>query len=104
MIYSLPLGVYVVDRDSSILAWDKTRGGGGALGLLRQNGIRQNLFGVRRSFSHAVVGAGFERAFRTRQPLGMEQARVAVRGRVTAGSGEGAGTTARVTLPAAGTI
>jgi hypothetical protein len=97
-----PLGVSVVHRDYSILAWNMTRGAG-PLSLPGQNAIRQNLFGVRRSFSHAVVGAGFERAFRTRQPLPMEKVRAAVRGRITGGSCEAAGNTVGVAFPA-GTV
>lgn len=69
---SLPLSLYVVDRDYRIVTWNKHREIG-ALGIPRELAIGRNVFDVLDKYPQGRVREEFERAFRTGKIERIEQ-------------------------------
>jgi two-component system NtrC family sensor kinase len=73
---SLPVSLYVVDRDYRIVTWNRHREVG-VLGIPRDIAIGRNVFDVLEKYPQGRVREEFERAFRTGQIERIEQQTVA---------------------------
>jgi PAS domain S-box-containing protein len=72
IVDSLPVGLYVIDRNFTILCWNRTREAG-PLGLLREDVIGKNLFAVLPSLKRSRVAAEFRRVFASGRILQVEE-------------------------------
>jgi len=72
IVDSLPVGLYVIDRNFTIVCWNRTREAG-PFGLMRQDVIGRNLFEVLPSLKRSSIAEEFERVFATGTILQMEQ-------------------------------
>ncbi|HTH51327.1 MAG TPA: ATP-binding protein [Pyrinomonadaceae bacterium] len=73
---ALPVSLYVVDRDYSIVTWNKQREIG-QLGIPRETAVGRNVFDVLDKYPQGRVREEFERAFRTGRIERIEQQTVA---------------------------
>lgn len=71
IVDSLPVGLYVIDRNFTIVCWNRAREEG-PFGLLRQDAIGKNLFEVLRSLKRSSIAEEFERVFATGTILQVE--------------------------------
>jgi PAS domain S-box-containing protein len=72
IVDSLPVGLYVIDRNFTIVCWNRTREAG-PFGLMRQDVIGRNLFEVLPSLKRSSIAEEFERVFATGTILQVEQ-------------------------------
>jgi two-component system NtrC family sensor kinase len=68
IVDSLPLGLYVVDRDYSVTTWNRKRETG-ILGISRERVIGQNVLSVFSSMSSDRLKTEFDHVFATGQPF-----------------------------------
>jgi len=69
---SLPVGLYVVDRNFTIVCWNRTREVG-PFGIQREDVIGKNLFAVLPSLKRSAAAEEFQRVFATGAILQVEQ-------------------------------
>ena len=66
IIDSLPVGLYVVDRDYRIQAWNRKREAG-TQGVVREEAIGRTVFDILHRQPHSLLKREFDRVFRTGQ-------------------------------------
>lgn len=68
IVDSLPIGIYVIDRDYSVTTWNRKRETG-ILGISRERVIGQNVLSVFSSMSSDRLKTEFDQVFATGQPF-----------------------------------
>ena len=71
IIDSLPVGLYVIDRDYRIQAWNRKREAG-TQGVVREEAIGRTVFDILHRQPHLLIKQEFDRVFRTGQLEAME--------------------------------
>ena len=71
IIDSLPVGLYVIDRDYRIQAWNRKRETG-TQGVVREEAIGRTVFDILHRQPHSLLKREFDRVFRTGQLEAME--------------------------------